>query len=106
MLKHPLHSDADALGRRTTSYTANELNQYSQRTVPGVKELAGTALADATVTVNELPTIRFSPWWRHAMAPDNPGLPSPGWPSGTSGPTGKDKSVNRGCSPAACDLTD
>ncbi len=74
MLKHPLHSDADALGRRTASYTANELNQYSQRTVPGVKELAGTALADATVTVNELPTIRFGPWWRHAMAPDNPGL--------------------------------
>ena len=76
MLKHPLHSDADALGRRTASYTANELNQYSQRTVPGVKELAGTALADATVTVNELPTIRFGPWWRHAMAPDNPGY----WP--------------------------
>ena len=45
---------------RTASYTANELNQYSQRTVPGVKELAGTALADATVTVNELPTDRFA----------------------------------------------
>ncbi len=68
MLKHPLHSDADALGRRTTSYTANELNQYSQRTVPGVKELAGTALADATVTVNEPPSDSApgggTPWRR------------------------------------------
>ena len=90
-MQPPLYSDAvdgqqyayafDSIGNRTTAaegdtsrtatYTANELNQYSQRTVPGVKELAGTALADATVTVNELPTDRFGPWWRHAFAVDN-----------------------------------
>jgi RHS repeat-associated protein len=56
---------------RTAGYTANELNQYTQRTVPGVKELAGTALAEATVTVNDLPTDRFGPWWRHAFGVDN-----------------------------------
>ena len=56
---------------RTATYTANELNQYSQRTVPGVKELAGTALTNATVTVNDLPTDRHGPWWRHAFEVDN-----------------------------------
>ncbi|NLW49208.1 MAG: type IV secretion protein Rhs, partial [Firmicutes bacterium] len=50
---------------------ANELNQYEQRTVPGVKELAGTALTNATVTVNDLPTDRHGPWWRHAFEADN-----------------------------------
>ena len=56
---------------RAAAYTANALNQYSQRTVPGVKELAGTALTNATVTVNGLSTDRHGPWWRHAFAVDN-----------------------------------
>jgi RHS repeat-associated protein len=36
----------------TATYTANALNQYSQRTVPGVFDVAGAAASAATVTVN------------------------------------------------------
>jgi RHS repeat-associated protein len=56
---------------RTATYTANALNQYTRRTVPGVKELAGTAITNATVTVNGLATDRHGPWWRHALEVNN-----------------------------------
>ncbi|MDB6094340.1 MAG: hypothetical protein JWM32_1902, partial [Verrucomicrobia bacterium] len=36
----------------TATYTANSLNQYSQRTVPGIFDVAGAAATSATVTVN------------------------------------------------------
>ncbi len=36
----------------TALYTANNLNQYTQRTVPGIFDVAGSAAAAATVTVN------------------------------------------------------
>lgn len=36
----------------TANYTTNALNQYTQRTVPGVFDVAGAADAGATVTVN------------------------------------------------------
>ena len=36
----------------TATYTANSLNQYSQRTTPGVIDVAGLAPASATVSVN------------------------------------------------------
>ncbi len=42
-------SSSEALAKE--SYTANSLNQYSQRTVPGVIDVHGTADADATVTI-------------------------------------------------------
>src|SRR5574344_1139834 len=37
---------------RVSSYTANQLNQYSQRTVPGYAGVRGDATNTATVTVN------------------------------------------------------
>jgi RHS repeat-associated protein len=42
----------------TSTYSANLLNQYTQRTVPGAVDILGTAQADATVTVNNMPTQR------------------------------------------------
>ena len=36
----------------TANYTTNALNQYTQRGVPGVFDVAGAAAASATVTVN------------------------------------------------------
>ena len=50
----------DPIGNRTTvthnsnaaTYTANSLNQYTQRTVPGIFDVAGKAAVAATVTVN------------------------------------------------------
>ncbi len=49
----------DDIGNRATAtvngqsatYTANSLNQYTERTVPGVIDVLGSAHADATVTV-------------------------------------------------------
>lgn len=37
---------------RSTTYTANLLNQYTQRSVPGAVDIIGSANSDATVTVN------------------------------------------------------
>ena len=37
---------------RLETYTANDLNQYTQRTVPSFSEVQGRARSDATVTVN------------------------------------------------------
>jgi RHS repeat-associated protein len=50
----------DTIGNRKTAtvngntgtYTANSLNQYSQRTVPGAVDVLGTAHSNATVTIN------------------------------------------------------
>jgi RHS repeat-associated protein len=54
----------DNLGNRTTTthngntstYTANTLNQYTQRIVPGIFDVAGAAASGATVTVNSSST--------------------------------------------------
>ncbi|MBI2441626.1 MAG: RHS repeat-associated core domain-containing protein [Lentisphaerae bacterium] len=50
----------DPIGNRLTAardsdteiYTANNLNQYTQRTIPGAAHVAGTADENATVTIN------------------------------------------------------
>ena len=45
--------DANGANLRSFAYTANNLNQYSSRTVPGFLETCGAAQATATsVTVN------------------------------------------------------
>jgi len=36
---------------RSATYASNNLNQYTQRTVPGCASITGTAAADATITV-------------------------------------------------------
>lgn len=56
----------DQIGNRTSTttngqhsfYTSNLLNQYSQRTVPGVANITGTANLTTNVTLNQQPTIR------------------------------------------------
>ncbi|MBQ6328907.1 MAG: hypothetical protein IJI35_07835, partial [Kiritimatiellae bacterium] len=46
-------TDYDETGAaRTSTYTANSLNQYTARTVPGWASVRGLADADATVAVN------------------------------------------------------
>lgn len=46
-----------AVNGQTATYAANALNQYGQRTVPGVIELVGMAAADATVTFQVTPGL-------------------------------------------------
>lgn len=43
---------------RTANYAPNNLNQYTQRTVPGYLDIFGTAASNATVTVNNHATAR------------------------------------------------
>lgn len=57
----------------TTTYAPNDLNQYDERTVPGVIEVRGEAAADATVTYRldaglPQPTTRLGGLF-HAQAP-------------------------------------
>ncbi len=59
-------SGGDAGGRlkRTQNYTANNLNQYTQRTVPGYLDIIGSATNTATVTVNHAATSRKGSYYR------------------------------------------
>jgi RHS repeat-associated protein len=43
---------------RYANYTANNLNQYTQRINPGEVDVTGAAALSATVTVNDFPTLR------------------------------------------------
>ena len=80
----------DDIGNRQTggradspsTYTANALNQYTQRTVPARAEILGEADADATVTVTlpepapvgtTYPTDRHGSYYRAAIPVDNDG---------------------------------
>ena len=56
---------------RSASYTANALNQYTQRTVPDEKDLIGTAPTNVAVTVNQNAASRHSAYWHHALEVTN-----------------------------------
>ena len=53
------------------SYTANALNQYSQRTVPGYADVRGSATNTATVTVNGNTAWRLGEYFYGGDAADN-----------------------------------
>ena len=69
----------DGIGNRTSatingrvgSYTANTANQYTQRQVPGVLDIRGTAIAASKVTVNHQATQRQGDTFYKALAVDN-----------------------------------
>ena len=63
--------DANGHKLRTATYTANDLNQYTQRTVPGYVDVAGSASTDATVTVNNQPTHRRGEYFWTELAVTN-----------------------------------
>ena len=56
---------------RTANYTANDLNQYTQRTVPDEMDLIGTAPTNVAVTVNQNPVTCQSAYWHHALEVTN-----------------------------------
>ncbi|MBI2441628.1 MAG: RHS repeat-associated core domain-containing protein [Lentisphaerae bacterium] len=79
----------DPIGNRQTAardgdteiYTANNLNQYTQRTIPGAAHLAGTADEDSTVTINRPsisgttvePVTRQGAYFHKKLSLDNSG---------------------------------
>ncbi|HEX3799312.1 MAG TPA: RHS repeat-associated core domain-containing protein [Verrucomicrobiae bacterium] len=56
---------------RYASYTANNLNQYTSRTVSGAVDVIGSATNTATVTVNDQPTYRNSNYFRAQVSITN-----------------------------------
>jgi RHS repeat-associated protein len=48
---------------RTAAYTANNLNQYTSRTVPPAVDIMGSANPSATVTINNKPLYRRSDYY-------------------------------------------
>ena len=64
---------AEGATNRTSTYTANDLNQYTGRTVPGEFDVLGTAATNATVTVNNQATSRHGAYYHKALAVDNAG---------------------------------
>ena len=60
---------------RQSAYTANSLDQYTQRTVPGAVDVAGTANSAATVSVNNAPSARKGNYFYTEMTVDNSNAP-------------------------------
>jgi len=63
--------DQNGVGLRTSTYTANSLNQYTQRTVPDAFDVIGSAQSNATVTVNNLATYRKADYFWKELAVTN-----------------------------------
>ncbi len=59
------------LNSQLLTYTTNSLNQYSQKTVPGVVDVVGTAVTDANVTVNGQGVTRQGESWHHSVTIPN-----------------------------------
>lgn len=65
--------DASGNNLRRAGYTANNLNQYTSRDVPGYATVLGTANPQATVTVNLQRAIRQGGYFWDELAVDNSG---------------------------------
>jgi RHS repeat-associated protein len=73
----------DEIGNRSSTtvnnqpftYAANILNQYSNRTVPGIYDVIGTANPNALVTVNYQQAQRQGPFFYEGLSVDNSAIP-------------------------------
>ena len=63
--------DQTGANLRSTSYTANNLNQYSSRSMPSAVDVIGSATNAATVTVNGQPTYRKNDYYWLALGVAN-----------------------------------
>ena len=67
--------NAGGTGLRSASYSANVLNQYSSRTVPGAVDVMGMALATNSVTVNGQSVYRKGEYFRKELSVNNASSP-------------------------------
>jgi YD repeat-containing protein len=67
--------DASGAGLRSATYGANNLNQYTNRTVPGAADITGVAHASASVTVNSLSTYRKDEYFWKELSLANTNAP-------------------------------
>ena len=56
---------------RYENYTVNNLNQYTQRTVPNSIDVLGSATNNSTVTVNDTASYRKGEYYRVSLSLDN-----------------------------------
>ena len=63
--------DGAGANLRVANYTANKLNQYVSRDVPGYAAVVGTANANATVTVNLQRAYRYGSYFWDELAATN-----------------------------------
>ncbi len=63
--------DAGGAGLRAANYSANSLNQYTTRDVPGAADVLGVAHASATVTVNGQSPYRRGEYFRQELSLNN-----------------------------------
>jgi len=68
--------DASGAGLRPASYTANNLNQYTQRTVPGTNDVIGAAIATNNVTVNGVTAYRKVEYFQALAGTNNASAPA------------------------------
>jgi len=68
--------DASGAGLRPASYTANNLNQYTQRTVPGTNDVIGAAFATNSVTVNGVTAYRKVEYFQALAGTNNASAPA------------------------------
>ena len=63
--------DASGANLRSATYGANNLNQYTNRTLPGAADILGVAYPTATVTVNDQTTYRKGEYYRLELSIGN-----------------------------------
>jgi hypothetical protein len=63
--------DENGSGQRSATYTANGLNQYTSRTVPGGYDILGAATATSAVTVNGSSPYRKGEYFRKEVSASN-----------------------------------
>jgi len=63
--------DSSGANLRTQTYTVNNLNQYTQRTVPGYVDVLGAATNTANVAVNNAVTYRKGEYYRTELTVPN-----------------------------------
>lgn len=66
---------AAAVNGRQSTYTANELNQYTERSVPGAVDVQGSAAATAAVAVNSQTAQRKGEYFYREVSVDNQDAP-------------------------------
>ena len=79
--------DENGWNLRQSLYTANLLNQYTQRTVPGYVDIIGIALANKAVYVNGQLAYRKGEYFRKELSVNNASAPV--WQSVTVTATGE-----------------
>jgi RHS repeat-associated protein len=63
--------DQNGANQRSAGYTVNNLNQYTQRTVPGYADILGVSFATNTVTVGGQTAYRKGEYFRDQLAVNN-----------------------------------